>query len=66
MDFGLVDAVSLPVSDVFTVSNVGDPGTSLDITGLVLGGDSQFSISVDSCTGLTLFDGDSCTVNNRI
>jgi|GEM_PF-2775585 len=62
MDFGLVDAASLPVSDVFTVSNVGDPGTSLDITGLVLGGDSQFSISVDSCTGLTLFDGDSCTV----
>ncbi len=62
MDFGLVAAADLPQTDSFTVSNTGDPGTSLLINNLTLSGASQFSILSDSCTGVTLNDGDACTV----
>ncbi|MEN1728661.1 MAG: Ig-like domain repeat protein [Pseudomonadota bacterium] len=62
MDFGLVAPGGLPVTDVFTVSNTGDPGTSFDITNLALSGATQFSILSQNCNGTTLNDGDSCTI----
>ncbi len=62
MDFGLVAAADLPQTDSFIVSNSGDPGTSLQITNLVLSGAGQFSIVSENCNGVTLNDGDFCTV----
>ncbi len=62
MDFGLVAAADLPDTDTFTISNTGDPGTSFDITGLVLTGASEFSIISQTCLGSTLNDGDACSV----
>jgi len=62
MDFGLVAAADLPVTDAFTVSNTGDPGTSFDVTGLNLTGAPEYSILSQTCIGATLNDGDSCSV----
>jgi hypothetical protein len=62
MDFGLVAAADLPVTDSFTVSNSGDPGTSFDVTGLNLTGAPEYSILSQTCIGATLNDGDSCSV----
>ncbi|QKK01877.1 MAG: choice-of-anchor D domain-containing protein [Pseudomonadota bacterium] len=65
LDFGLVAAANLPIDDSFTVSNNGDPGTSLTVSNLQLTGDSEFSILSENCLGSVLFDGDSCTVTIR-
>ena len=62
LNFGLVNAASLPVTDSFTLSNIGDPVGSFDVTGLVLTGDAEFSIAAQTCQDATLFGGDSCTV----
>jgi len=63
MDFGLVSAADLPITDVFTVSNTGDPGTSVVLNNAALSGAGQFSIVGDTCTGTTLNDGDACSVS---
>jgi hypothetical protein len=62
LDFGLVDSGSLPATDSFTVSNIGDPTESFDITNLFLSGDPEFAIDSENCLGQTLFGGDSCNV----
>jgi hypothetical protein len=63
MNFGLVDAAQLPVLDEFTVTNTGDPDTAFTINALDLIDDDAFFIQSDGCSGLTLFDGDFCTIN---
>jgi len=62
MDFGLVAAADLPQSDTFTVSNTGDPGTSFVVNSLALTGATQFTFLSETCSGVTLNDGESCSV----
>ncbi len=63
LDFGLLGAPDLPASADISISNVGDPGTSLEVDAVGLAGDAEFSISADGCTGLILNQGESCTVS---
>lgn len=60
--FGTIDLGAFPVTDTVTFTNNGDPGSSLDITGAVIAGDAEFSITANGCAGATLNDGDSCTI----
>src|SRR5690625_1664205 len=59
-DFGTIDEGDSD-STTFTVENVGD--ADLDITGVSIDGDSQFSIANDGCNGQTLTPGDICEVD---
>src|SRR5699024_9690462 len=58
-DFGDVD-VGDSEPFTFTAENVGD--ADLEITGVAIDGDSQFTITDDNCDGETLSAGDSCDV----
>ncbi len=62
LNFGLVSADALPVDADLTVSNTGDATTELTISGLNLGGDVEFSVAAEDCTGETLAGGQFCTV----
>src|SRR5690625_2206437 len=59
-DFGTIDEGDSD-STTFTAENVGD--SDLDITGVSIDGDSQFSIANDGCNGQTLTPGDTCEVD---
>src|SRR5690625_2580354 len=59
-DFGTIDEGDSD-STTFTAENVGD--ADLDITGVSIDGDSQFSIANDGCNGQTLTPGDICEVD---
>ncbi len=58
--FGQVDLNDLPQSIVHTVTNDGDPGSTLELTSVTLGGTPEFSLATD-CPA-TLAQGVSCTV----
>lgn len=62
MSFGLVDSASLPVFEDFTVTNTGDPDTSFTINNLLLVDDGVFFIDTEACAGMSLSDGESCTI----
>ncbi len=63
MAFGTVDLGNLPVTDTFVAENTGDAGSSLTIASFTLGGDVEFSVAADGCTGATLNAGDTCSVD---
>jgi hypothetical protein len=58
--FGQVDLNDFPQSIVHTVTNDGDPGSTLELTSVTLGGTPEFSLATD-CPA-TLAQGASCTV----
>lgn len=64
INFGTVDLGNMPVTDTFTVENIGDAGTTANITGASLAGpDAEFTIAADNCTGQALGAGATCTVD---
>ena len=62
MAFGVVDLGNLPVTDTFVAENTGDAGSSLTISAFNYAGDAEFTVVTDDCSGATLNDGDTCSV----
>jgi hypothetical protein len=58
IDFGTVDLGVMPVTDTFTLENIGDAGTTITVNSITYSGDAAFTSS-DNCT--TLNAGDTCT-----
>jgi len=58
--FGTVDLGDMPQSIVHTITNDGDPGSTLELNDLSYSGDAEFGIS--SACPATLAQGASCTV----
>lgn len=60
MAFGTVDLGVMPVTDTFTVENIGAADATISAVALA-GPDGEFTIAADSCTG-ALAAGATCTV----
>jgi len=58
--FGTVDLGNMPQAIVHTVTNTGDPGSTLTFNSIAYTGDAEFSI-VDTCPA-SLAEGESCTI----
>ncbi len=62
-DFGEVGVGSVNITtQVFTISNVGDDDLLIDVVSLTGTNASEFLITVDNCSNLTLPPGASCTL----
>lgn len=58
--FGTVDLGDMPQTIVHTVTNDGDPGSTLELNSIAYSGDTQFSIT-DTCPA-TLAQNETCTI----
>ena len=65
LSFGLVSADALPIDADVIVSNLGEPGTELTVTGVSTSGASEFAILAENCQGNVLPGGGSCTITVR-